>query len=223
MKKIVALLLALMLILAVCTAAADTVVTAKPGDELTMDISIESSSGKSARIGVQTNGAPITFVKAVGGSVNDTVPPIGFSGSFAVVNLEGASISADGSSISGSGYTVASLTDGVIGRLTFRVNGDAAPGVYAVEPVLKSGSVTVRGTLTFRIEEKQSTNRVPGDVTGDGTVNTADFLRLGKYLAGWDNISINFSNTDVNGDGQVTTVDFLRLGKKLAGWDIELE
>lgn len=222
MKKVVALLLCLLLILAACTAVADTVVTAKPGDELTMEVSIESAGGKSARIGIQINSAPITFVTAVGGSANDTVPPRAFNDYFAVVNLEGASISADGSSISGSGYTVASLTDGVIGRLTFRVNADAAPGVYVVEPVLKSGSVTVKGTLTFRIEEKQSTDRVPGDVNGDGNVNSRDALAILKYASGQE-VSIILANADVNADGNINSRDALAVLKYASGQDVVLK
>lgn len=222
MKKIVALLLGLLLILAACTAVADSVVTAKPGDELTLEVSIEAASGKYAKIGIQINGAPITFVRAVGGSANDTVPPRGFGDSFAVVNLEGASISSDGSSISGSGYTVADLTAGVIGSITFRVNDDAAPGVYVVESVVKSGSSLVKGTLTFQIEEKQSQDRVPGDVNGDGNVNSRDALAILKYASGQE-VSIILDNADVNADGNINSRDALAILKYASGQDVTLK
>lgn len=222
MKKIVALLLGLLLILAACTAVADSVVTAKPGDELTLEVSIEAASGKYAKIGIQINGAPITFVRAVGGSANDTVPPRDFDDSFAVVNLEGASISSDGSSISGSGYTVADLTEGVIGSLTFRVNDDAAPGVYVVESVVKSGSSLVKGTLTFQIEEKQSQDRVPGDVNGDGNVNSRDALAILKYASGQE-VSIILDNADVNADGNINSRDALAILKYASGQDVTLK
>ncbi len=222
MKKIAALLLSLLLICTACVAAADTVVTAKPGEELTMEIGIESASGKSARIGIQTNGAPVTFLKAVGGSVNDTVPPRGFGGSFAVVNLNGADISADGTSVSGGSYTVDSLTDGVIGKLTFRVNDDAAPGVYTLEPYKKSGSVIVKGVFTFKIEEKQTSDRVPGDVNGDGKVNSRDALSIIKYASGQD-VNINLNNADVNADGKINSRDALAIMKYASGQDVELK
>lgn len=222
MKKIAALLLSLLLIGAACTAAADTVVTAKPGDELTMEISIESASGNSARIGIQTNGAPVTFVKAVGGSANDTVPPRGFGGSFAVVNLSGADISADGTSLSGGNCTVDALVDGVVGKLTFLVNDDAAPGVYTLEPYKKSGSVTVKGIFTFKVEEKQTSDRVPGDVNGDGKINSRDALSIIKYASGQD-LNINLNNADVNADGKVNSRDALVIIKYASGQDVELK
>ncbi len=222
MKKIAAFLLSLLLICTACMAVADTVVTAKPGEELTMEISIESASGKSARIGIKTNGAPVTFVKAVGGSVNDTVPPRGFGGSFAVVNLNGADISADGASVSGGSYTVDSLADGVIGKLTFRVNDDTAPGVYTLEAYKKSGSVTVKGVFTFKVEETQTSDRVPGDVNGDGKINSRDALSIIKYASGQD-VNINLNNADVNADGKVNSRDALVIIKYASGQDVQLK
>lgn len=223
MKKIAALLLSLLLIwTTACMAAADTVVTAKPGEELTMEISIESAGGNSARIGILTNGAPVTFVKAVGGSANDTVPPRGFGGSFAVVNLNGADISADGTSVSGGSYGVDSLVDGVIGKLTFRVNDDAAPGIYTLEAIKKSGSVTVKGVFTFKVEGKQTSDRVPGDANGDGKINARDALSIIKYVSGQD-VNVNMNNADVNGDGKVNTRDALVIIKYVSGQDVELK
>lgn len=58
--------------------------------------------------------------------------------------------------------------------------------------------------------------RLPGDVNGDGEIDTKDALRLKKYLAGMD-VEINLFNTDVNGDNKVSSIDLLRLMKHLAG------
>ena len=65
-------------------------------------------------------------------------------------------------------------------------------------------------------------NRIPGDVTGDGKVNGMDLVRLRKYLAG-DSVEIDLSNADVTGDGKVNGMDLIRLRKFLAGDTVELK
>ena len=63
--------------------------------------------------------------------------------------------------------------------------------------------------------------RLPGDVTGDGVLDTRDALRLKKHLAGLD-APIVWQNADVTGDNDVTLADLLRLMKYLAGMQVEL-
>ena len=75
----------------------------------------------------------------------------------------------------------------------------------------------------FSASIKKAIVRVPGDVTGDGAVTYSDLIRLAKYLAGWDGITINASNSDVNADGSVSYSDLIRLAKYLAGWDVTLQ
>ena len=62
---------------------------------------------------------------------------------------------------------------------------------------------------------------MPGDVTGDGVIDTRDALRLKKHLAGLD-APIVWQNADVTGDNDVTLADLLRLMKYLAGMQVEL-
>lgn len=222
MKKIVSLLLSLLMIFAACTAMADTVVTVQPGDELTMEVSIESASGKSAKIGIKTNDAPVTFVGATGGNVNDTVPPQEFNDYFDIVNIDDVNFTPDGSNLSGPLEAVRELEDGLIGKLTFKVNANAEPGVeYTVEAYKKSGSVTVVGSVTFMVEKVVVSDRIPGDVNDDGEVDPMDALLLDRYLADWD-VTINLSNADVNGDGEVDPMDALTLDRYLADWDVTL-
>ena len=64
--------------------------------------------------------------------------------------------------------------------------------------------------------------RIPGDVNGDGKVNTKDFLTIMKYLAGDTSVSVVQGSIDVNNDGKENTKDFLTLMKYLAGEDIEI-
>lgn len=221
MKRIVSLLLGLLMVFAACTAMADTVATVKPGDELTMEVKIEGASGTEAKIGIKTNSAPVTFVNALGGKVNDTVPPKAFDDYFVLVNDEGITISPDGNTISGKPTGPIALANGVIGTLTFKVNDNAAAGTYTVEAYKKSGSVTVVGSVTFTIEETVVDERVPGDVNNDGEVDMMDTVLLDRYLADWD-VTINMSNADVNGDGEVDMMDSVLLDRYLADWDVEL-
>ncbi len=219
MKKFVARLLALVLIctMGIAAASAETAaVTTSRGATLTMDVGV-SGGGKGAKIGIKTNGAPVTFAKAVGGSVNDTVPPREFADFFVVTNLDGIDISADGTSIGQGAFTVADLAEGVVGRLSFTVNADAPYGTYTVEAYLAQGSTTVTGSVTFTVVD-----RIPGDANGDGAADILDALLVLKFDAGWD-VEVNMANADVNADGSVDILDALVILQYDAGWDVELK
>lgn len=225
MKKVVSLLLGLLMLFAACTAMADTVVTVKPGEELTMEVSIVSASGKSAKIGISTNNAPVTFVSATGGSVNDTVPPQAFNDYFDVVNVDDVTIKPDGSGLSGDVVALRDLEDGVIGKLNFKVNANAAAGTYTVEAVKKSGSVTVVGSVTFTVEADEVGDKLLGDVNGDGKVDGRDSVRLMNYLVAMDeedpvvSVTIVEVNTDLNEDGRIDGRDSVRLANLLVSMD----
>lgn len=226
MKKIVSLLLGLLMVFAACTAMAETV-TVKPGEALAMTVSLESASGKSAKVGLKTNSSPVTFVKAVGGKVNDVVPPKGFDGFFEIINDEGVTISADGTTITGEATGPVALVDGVIGTVTFAVNDDAEPGTYTVEAYKKSGSVTVVGSVTFVIEEEEVVDKLLGDVNGDGKIDGRDQVRLMRYLVAMDeedpvtSVVIVEANSDMNEDGKFDGRDSVRLMKLLVELDDE--
>ena len=223
MKKIGAFLLGILMMLSACTALADTLVL-QPGDQQTLEVSIAGASGEYAKIGIRTNDAPVTFVSATGGSVNDTVPPRAFDDYFDVVNLDGASISADGTSFSGSAgnYSVAALADGMVGKLTFQVNANAAAGTYTVEVYRKAGSGEVTGSVTFEVKESQTSgDRLPGDVNGDGEVDSVDSLIVLKYSVGQD-VTIILENADVNADGEIDSIDSLMILKYSVGQDVVL-
>ena len=223
MKKIVSLLLSLMMICMMTAALAEdaaTGVQTTPGGTLSFDVSV-TEGGSIAKIGIKTNGAPVTFTSAVGGSVNDTVPPKALDDYFVVTNMDGVSISPDGTTLSGSldSFTVAALEAGVVGTLTFTVNEDAAYGTYTVEAYKVQGDCTVSGAVTFTVSD-----RLPGDANADGIVNALDAMTIAKYAAGWENVSINLSNADVTADGTVNALDAMNIAKYAAGWEnVELK
>ena len=65
----------------------------------------------------------------------------------------------------------------------------------------------------------ENTDHMPGDINGDGEVNSSDLVRLMKYMAGADVIAYY---PDVNGDGIVATSDLIRLMKYISGADVTL-
>ncbi|MBR5527411.1 MAG: hypothetical protein IKV97_00290 [Clostridia bacterium] len=75
--------------------------------------------------------------------------------------------------------------------------------------------------LVFTATYHVITDAPMGDVTGDGTLNRQDLLRLAKYFAGW-NVSIDIHTSDVTGDGAINRQDLLRLAKYFAGWNVSL-
>ena len=70
-------------------------------------------------------------------------------------------------------------------------------------------------------KEEETPTAAPGDVNGDGQVNSLDGLMLMRYLNGWSNVAISDA-MDVNGDGQVNSLDGLILMRYLNGWEITL-
>lgn len=221
MKRIVTLLLGLLLVFTACTALAETV-TAKPGAELSFDISISDVSGTDAKIGIKTNSAPVTFVSATGGPTNDVVPPKAFDGFFVLVNDGGITIPGNGGSISGVPTGPKTLESGKIGTVTFKVSDSAAAGTYTVEAYKKDGSVTVEGSLSFTVAAAVAGDRVPGDANEDGVADIFDALLVLQYDAGWD-VTINTSNGDVNEDGIADIFDALLILQYDAGWDVVLK
>lgn len=217
MKKIVFLLLSPLLVCAMTMAMAETVVTAKPGDTLTLDIVLTSGGGETASVGLKTNEAPVTFAGAVGTTPNDVVPPVGFGGAFVITNLGNVTLSPDGSVASGdlSNPSIQTIAAGQIGTVTFTVNEDAAPGTYTVEAYVILGSVAVDSEITFTIEEDEDEpTKLLGDVNGDGTVDGRDSIRLMKYLLD-SSAQIVEINSDVNEDGVIDGRDSIRLMKIL--------
>ena len=59
---------------------------------------------------------------------------------------------------------------------------------------------------------------IVGDVNNDGSVDTADLVRLMKYIAA-DGEGVEAINTDINGDGATNSADLIRLMKIIAAGD----
>lgn len=140
-------------------------------------------------------------------------------------------IAANASVIMSGNPTIIIATGGIQGSgqvvdISFALSGNVAlPSKVTVYPTVVTLQDEKQFTLnSFTINiQPQGTNRIPGDVTGDGNVNFADLLRLAKHLANWTGITINEANADCTGDGKINFADLLRLAKYLANWDVTLE
>ena len=90
--------------------------------------------------------------------------------------------------------------------------GEFTLAIYKPGYVLKTLSVTVSGDADLGAFELQ----LPGDISGDGTVNTMDLIRLMKYVSG-ESVDIAPGSGDVNGDGRENVLDLIRLMKYING------
>ena len=116
--------------------------------------------------------------------------------------------------------------DDLFATLTFTISDNAAADTtalvavtYDAEDIFDADENNVpfycdNGTISF-------IDYTPGDISGDGILNSKDTTRLMKYLAGWD-VEINEAAVDVNGDGVVNAKDTVRLMRYLAGWNVEI-
>jgi len=118
--------------------------------------------------------------------------------------------------------------NGTLVTLLFEVDENAQPGFVPIEITYDQGStfdvnmndvefVTVNGGITI-------TNRLPGDANEDDSVDLKDVTVLRRFLADWDNVTVNEANADVNDDRVVNLMDVVLLRRYLAGgWGVELK
>ena len=115
--------------------------------------------------------------------------------------------------------------DVILVTLTFSVLADAEAGDAYVNLEYEAGDITnydeedvdfvaVSGGVTV-------VDYVPGDINGDGKVNSKDLTRLLKYISHED-VEVNEAALDVNGDGKVNSKDLTRLLKYISHEDVEI-
>ncbi len=105
---------------------------------------------------------------------------------------------------------------GTINNIRFDFFNDSAPG----------DSIYIRSVILCRTEEErrlvikeQLDGDIPGDLTGDGKVNSKDIIRLMKYIA---NGETDIDGADLNGDTKTDSKDIIRLMKYISGQDVQL-
>ncbi len=70
--------------------------------------------------------------------------------------------------------------------------------------------------------EPPASDRIPGDLNGNGEADIQDALLIMQYSAGW-NVSIDKTNADVDGSNGVTLNDALLILQYGAGEDVTLQ
>ena len=90
---------------------------------------------------------------------------------------------------------------------------DTEPGWYAYDECLNCDYTT------YEQIPATGPTHIPGDINGDGVVNSKDLTRLLKYVSGFD-VEVNEAALDVNGDGVVNSKDLTRLLKYVSGADV---
>ena|GEM_PF-6363236 len=58
-----------------------------------------------------------------------------------------------------------------------------------------------------------------GDVNADGGVTVSDGVLLSRYVAKWDDITLDKDTADIDRSGEIDTADAIILSRFLAGWD----
>jgi len=113
------------------------------------------------------------------------------------------------------GVDVPATSDGVIITFTFLVAEDVTPNEKLAITASYSQGDVVDGNfedLDLNIENGAVTiiDYIPGDVNGDGRVNTIDVTWIRRYrMGGYEDTLQNFNEAaaDVNDDGRINTVD----------------
>ena len=105
--------------------------------------------------------------------------------------------------------------NGTLLTLTFRVSDMAALGEYriSVEIVSCNNAAEERVVICGGQANIEVRGVLPGDVNGDGVVDTLDITRLRRYLAE-ESVDLS-SGADMNGDGVVDIEDLARLRRYL--------
>ena len=125
---------------------------------------------------------------------------------------------------------------GTLATLTFQIKDSAAYGVYPISVSFYKG---IQGTYKdgVNVNYDQSRNAlplvyvgssaeirsyIPGDINGDGRVDSRDVLNLLRHLSSWEGITVVKEALDVNGDGESDFRDATALLQYVAGWDVVL-
>lgn len=114
------------------------------------------------------------------------------------------------------------IQDGVIATLTFAVNQDAGVNEsIGISISYDSGAIIDNDLNPLSVEIVDGSIMVldytPGDLNGDGVVNTTDAVMLMRYIAGGYSITINEAAADVNDDGKINTTDVVYITRYTAG------
>ena len=181
-------------------------VTARRGETVELKVSVKNNPGfSSAIIGIDYDTSRLILM--------GVSPAEGIGGQF---NYRTSAAWIDSSDFTADG-------DFII--LTFVVKEDAEEGNAFVALIFEEGDISnyCEEDVNFAVDSKgiNVVDYIPGDINGDGKVNSKDLTRLLKYLSG-EAVEVVVPALDTNGDGKVNSKDLIRLLKYLSGENVEL-
>ena len=110
--------------------------------------------------------------------------------------------------LDGNGTEVYSAVTGVDGTYKFTV---IPAGIYTLS-LSKESHVTREYTVTISTETVQEAKiNLMGDVTGDGQIKLADYLKVLGHTKGTELTGYEYDCADVTGDGNVKLADYLKI------------
>jgi len=109
--------------------------------------------------------------------------------------------------------------------LTFAVLDTALAGDAYISLLYEEGNISNidEESINFKVVDGKImvTDYLPGDINGDGSVNTKDLTRLLRYI-NHEDVECTEKALDVNGDGRVNSKDLTRLLKYINHEDVEI-
>lgn len=110
--------------------------------------------------------------------------------------------------------------DGNLFSITLKTYSDIEEGTYPIK-ISYSKSNTIDSNyeeLEPYVENRFSTDKLVGDVTGDGKVTVADVIKILKYIIGKDTFTFTQSKlADVTNDGKINNSDVVRIARFIVG------
>lgn len=190
---------------------------AQPGDTVTVPVTVENNPGVLGATIQVTYDSGLTLQNAANGSawsaLSMTKP-----GSFA----SPCRFTWDGVEI-GAG----DVRDGEILLLTFAVDSGVESGSKLAVSVSAAGSVVDASLNAISVSCTPGAISVsdftPGDVDGDGSIDSRDVVYMRRHITGGYPQSIKVPAADVDANGKVEITDVILLRRYLVGYNVELK
>ncbi len=190
-------------------------VDAKPGEIVDVNINIANNPGiLGARISVSWPEA-LTLIDSANGSA------------FAKLNYQKPSKYVSGCNFTWYGTSLNTVLDGTILTLTFQISETAEDeDIFDITVAYDSENITDENWDVVNLTVNQGNIRIvtyiPGDVSGDGRVNTLDLIMLAQYISDGGtnpdgfNVTINERAADVNDDGRKDPRDLILISRYIS-------
>lgn len=227
-RKIMALILAVMMIMSSVSVSAFALGTCKikvdtvdgmPGQTITVNVAVENNPGilGLSSMSITYDSDALTLTNAENGEA------------FSALTFTRPSKYKSGCVFSWYAENIqdSDVTDGTILKLTFTVNSSATEGSYEIGVSCPPGNVYDKNldeiTPEFENGSISIVSYKPGDVDGNGLINARDLILIARYIAdgcttdpdGW-NVVIIAEAANVNNDTRINALDLILIARYIA-------